>query len=163
MEHASSWASGARSNCRRRSGSDCGDNATSPHERIAGWQESFPLPYYYNRLSGRATILHSRVHPTRIIILWHVRPSRMAPPNPLSSWIASLRKRRASTRPALAYVVHYAVDGPARTTAGPVPAAMSGTRSTREECTQHAPTSGPRHSASPVPAGRRSPTGMHSD
>ena len=39
-------------------------------------------------------------------------PSRMAPPNRPWFWIASLIKRKASTRSALAYDVHYAVVAP---------------------------------------------------
>ena len=90
-------------------------------------------------------------------------PSRMIPPNRPLFWIITSMRRRASTRPALAYDAHYAVGRPARTTAGPVPAAMSGTRSTREDCAQHASTSGIQPSVSLVPAGRHIPTGMHSE
>jgi hypothetical protein len=86
----------------------------------------------------------------------------MASPNRPWFWIASLIKRKASTRPALAYDVHYAVGRPARTTAGLVAAAISGTRSIREECARRASTTGLRHSAFLVPAGRHIPTGMRS-
>ena len=72
-------------------------------------------------------------------------------------------KRKASTRPALAYDVHYAVGRPARTTAGLVPVATSGTRSIREECARHASISGLRLSAYLVAAGRRIRIGMSSD
>ena len=87
----------------------------------------------------------------------------MAPPNRPWFWIASLIKRKASTRPALAYDVHCAVGRPARTTAGLVAAAISGTRSILEECAPHVSTSGLRHSAFLVPAGRHIPTGMRTD
>jgi hypothetical protein len=66
-----------------------------------------------------------------------------------------LIKRKASTRPALAYDVHYAVGHPARTIAGLVPAATSGTRSIQEECALPACTSGLRLSAFLAPGGRR--------
>ena len=55
-----------------------------------------------------------------------------------------------------------AVGRPARTTAGLVPVATSGTRSIREECARRASTTGLRHSAFIVPAGRHIPIGMRS-
>jgi len=55
-------------------------------------------------------------------------------------WIASLIKRRASTRPALASNVRFAVGRPA--TIGVVHAGICGTRSTREEFARRASTSG---------------------
>jgi hypothetical protein len=84
----------------------------------------------------------------------------MAPPNRLWSWIASLIRRKASTRPAPAYDVRYAVGCPARTTAGLAPAATTGTRLIQEEYARRASTSGPQRSAFPVPAGRHIPIGM---
>src|SRR5207302_5162983 len=66
-------------------------------------------------------------------------PSRMTS---LLSWIASLIKRKAPTRPANAFDAHSVVGHPGRTTAGLVAAAMSGIRSTREECARRAYTSG---------------------
>jgi hypothetical protein len=80
----------------------------------------------------------------------------------LSPWIATL-KRRAATPPALAFDVHSAVGRPARTTAGLVPAAMSGIRSIREAYAQRASTSGLQPNVSLAPAGRRIRTGMRSD
>jgi hypothetical protein len=87
----------------------------------------------------------------------------MIPPNRPWFWIASLTKRRASTRPALAYDVHYAVGRPARTTAGLARAAMSGTRSTQEESARRASTRGLQPNISLAPAGRRTPTGIRPD
>jgi len=48
----------------------------------------------------------------------------MAPPSRQLFWIASLIKRKASTRPAHGSDVHCVAGRPARTTAGPAPAAM---------------------------------------
>jgi hypothetical protein len=61
--------------------------------------------------------------------------SRITPPSrrPLF-WIAKSIKKKTSARPALAFDAHSAVGRPARTTAGFVPAAMSGIRSIQEEC-----------------------------
>jgi hypothetical protein len=56
--------------------------------------------------------------------------------------------------------VRCVVGRPARTTAGLVAAAMSGIRSTREECARRACTSGLQHSVSLAAAGHRTPTGM---
>jgi hypothetical protein len=67
------------------------------------------------------------------------------------SWIASLIKRKASTPPVPGFDARSAAGLPARTTAGLVPAATSGTRSTREECARHASTSRLPHSACLVP------------
>src|SRR5438132_12485952 len=78
----------------------------------------------------------------------------------LLSWIASLIKRKAATRPAHAFDAHSVVGRPARTTAGLVAAAMSGIRSTREECARRAYTSGLQHSVSLAVDGRRTPIGM---
>jgi NAD(P)-dependent dehydrogenase (short-subunit alcohol dehydrogenase family) len=62
---------------------------------------------------------------------------------------------RASIRPAPASAARSAAGRPARTTCGLAPAAMSGTRSTREQSARRASSSGLRPSASRVPAGRR--------
>jgi len=84
----------------------------------------------------------------------------MTPPNRPLSWIATSTKRRASTRPVLAFDAHSAVGRPARTTAGLVPADTNGTRSTLEACAPPAFTSGLRLSAFLVAAGRRIPSGI---
>ena len=86
-------------------------------------------------------------------------PSRMTS---LLSWIASLIKRKASTRPAHAFDAHSVVGRPAKTTAGLVAVAMSGIRSTREECARRVSTSGLQHSVSLAAAGRHTPIGIRS-
>ena len=68
-------------------------------------------------------------------------------------------KKKASTRPVLAYDVQYAAGRPARMTTGLALVATSGTRSIREECVPHASISGPQHSVFLVPAGRHTPIG----
>jgi len=81
----------------------------------------------------------------------------------LLSRLASLIKREASTLPALASDARSVVGRPARTTAGLVAAAISGTLLIREECARHASAIGPQHSVSLVPAGRHIPIGMCTD
>jgi hypothetical protein len=87
--------------------------------------------------------------PSRITSLW--------------SRIASLNGRRVTIHLALVYDVHSAVGRRARTTAGLVVAAMSGIRSTQEECARLASISGLRHNASRAPAGRPTQNGMCSN
>jgi hypothetical protein len=86
----------------------------------------------------------------------------MTPANHPLSWIGNLR-RKALAHPALAFGVRSVAGLPARTTVGRVPAAMNGTRSTREGCAPPAFTSGLRLSASRVLAGRPIRSGMRSD
>src|SRR5438876_6407562 len=88
--------------------------------------------------------------------------SRMTLPNRPLFWIASLIRRRASTRPALAYDARFVVGRPAKTTTGLVVVAMSGIRSIREECAPFACTSGLQPSVSPAHAGRHIPIGIRS-
>ena len=90
-------------------------------------------------------------------------PSRMTPPNRPWFWIASLIRRKTSTPLAHASDVRSVVGLPAKTTAGLVPAAMSGIRLIREECAPLASTTGLQRSAFLVAAGRYIPTGMRSD
>jgi hypothetical protein len=78
-------------------------------------------------------------------------------------WIATSIKKKASVRPALAFGARSVVGRPARTTAGLARAAMSGTRSTREESARRASTRGLQPSVSLAPAGRRTPTGIRRD
>jgi hypothetical protein len=87
----------------------------------------------------------------------------MTPTNRPWPWIASLTKRRASTRPGLASGAHSAVGRPARVTSGLAPAATSGTRLTREECAPPAFISGLRHNAFRVPTGRYIRLGIRID
>ncbi len=90
-------------------------------------------------------------------------PSQMTPPNRPWFWIASLIRTRATSHPVPAYDARCAVGLPARTISGPAPAATSGTRSIPEEYARRASTTGPRHSVSRVPAGRRIRSGMLSE
>ena len=80
-------------------------------------------------------------------------PSRTT--SPLLLLITNWMKRRATNPPALASAAHFAAGRPVRTTAGLAPAALSGTRSTRQQCAPPASTSGLQPSASSVAAGRR--------
>jgi hypothetical protein len=88
-------------------------------------------------------------------------PSRMTPPNRPLFWIASLRGRATIHPPT--FGAPCVVGRPARKTSGLVAAAMSGIRSTQEECAPPVFTSGLRHSSCLAPTGRRTPTGMHVD
>ena len=87
-------------------------------------------------------------------------PSRMTPPNPPLFWIASLSRRRASTRPVHEFDVHSVAGRPVRKTTGLVAADTNGTALIREECAQPACTSGLKLSASLAADGRRVRIGM---
>ena len=75
--------------------------------------------------------------------------------NRQSFWIANLSQRRAATRPTSVSGARSAAGRPAKKTDGLVTADTNGTRSIPGVSAPPASTSGLRHSASHVPAGRR--------